>query len=87
VIPGPAPDPKAVLPAMRRAGGAPMSLAKVWGDGSSVSRNREALIDVTPEPGLAEQRAALELEAVANNLRLFAETLPDPAADLWKRLG
>jgi hypothetical protein len=24
---------------------------------------------------------------VANNLRLFAETLPDPAADLWKRLG
>ena len=35
------------LPPMRTAGVAKMSMAKLWGDGSSVSQQRERLLDET----------------------------------------
>jgi len=83
---GAATDPNAQLPPIRKAGVPKMSMAKLWGDGSSVSQQRERLLDET-QTGLAEQRLALEEEAVANNLQVFAETWKDPAEDLWKSLG
>ena len=48
---------------------------------------KELSLCLDAQTGLAEQRLALEEEAVTNNLQVFAESWKDPAEDLWKSLG